>query len=238
MNVNDKIVGVYCITNLITGKFYIGSSYNLYKRWNSHISNYKNNNSKEKYKKLYIAMRKYGLDNFLFELIENCTDNPQNVRNRELYYINMLDACNYGYNSNIKGENHKNHKLSKNDVIDIRMRYARRERKKEVYKLYADKISKTGFHKVWNGVTWTNIMMNVYTDENKYFHAHNTANYGEENGTHKLSDNDVMIIRKKKKEGLSSKDVYKLYENKITFGSFINIWYNCNWHSIKPVSTK
>lgn len=37
--ISDNIVGVYKITNKITNKSYIGSSTNIYKRWQQHIAN-------------------------------------------------------------------------------------------------------------------------------------------------------------------------------------------------------
>lgn len=79
-----KISGVYKVTNIITGAFYIGSSQNIKKRWVGHRSP-----SKWKLRpgmKLYQAFIKYGLDNFIFEVLEEATD----LHNREQYYIEKL----------------------------------------------------------------------------------------------------------------------------------------------------
>ena len=86
-----KIAGIYKITNIITGEFYIGSSKDIKKRWVSHRSlsvhkRYPN-------VKLYKAMASYGLDNFIFEIIEK-TDN---LKEREQYYIEQLKPS---YNNN------------------------------------------------------------------------------------------------------------------------------------------
>ena len=105
--------------------------------------------------------------------------------------------------------------------------------KKEVYKLYQSKVSKSGFHKIWNGVTLKNVMQDVYTSENKKFHAHNTANANDENGKTKLSNNDVVVIRTRKKNGEDFKVVYESYKTRVSFKSFLNIWYGMNWKSIK-----
>ena len=86
-----KISGVYKITNIITGEFYIGSSCNIEKRWASHkipSAHKKHPNSK-----LYKDMAKYGRDNFTIEVIEE-TDN---LREREQYYIKRLKPS---YNNN------------------------------------------------------------------------------------------------------------------------------------------
>ena len=87
----DKISGVYKITNKITGDFYIGSSNNIKKRWYSHKchSTWKRQPSS----KLYRDMTQYGLDNFLFEIIEE----TNNIHEREQYWIDKLKPS---YNSN------------------------------------------------------------------------------------------------------------------------------------------
>jgi hypothetical protein len=59
----DKICGVYKVTNKVNDKIYIGQSIDIERRWNQH-----------KYGKgsllLRNAIRKYGLENFSFEIIE------------------------------------------------------------------------------------------------------------------------------------------------------------------------
>ena len=63
-----KIIGVYKITNTVTGDFYIGSSKDVKRRWRDHKchsvwKNYPN-------KQLYQDMQKYGIDKFDFQVIE------------------------------------------------------------------------------------------------------------------------------------------------------------------------
>ena len=102
----NKISGVYKITNNITGDFYIGSSKNIEKRWTDHksISVWKRRPGM----KLYQAFIKYGLDNFTFEVIER-TDN---LREREQYWIEHLkptynDRHAEGYNTERYKETNK-----------------------------------------------------------------------------------------------------------------------------------
>ena len=80
----NKISGVYKITNIITGEFYIGSSKNIESRWADHKS--PSVHKLRPNSKLYKAMAKYGRDNFTIEVIEE-TDN---LREREQYYIKQL----------------------------------------------------------------------------------------------------------------------------------------------------
>ena len=79
-----KISGVYKITNKITGDLYIGSSKDIKCRW----ANHKSPSTRKRCPnvKLYKAFTNYGLDNFLFEVLEE-TDN---LREREQYYIEKL----------------------------------------------------------------------------------------------------------------------------------------------------
>lgn len=230
--------GIYKITNTTNGKAYIGKSLNIEERFKTHKRKGFNPLDKEYEKSLYRAFRKYGLAKFAFTILEECL--PEQLNEKEIYYISKYNTYQNGYNEtsggdgnvDINGEKHHNHKLTEKDVIDIRTRYANKERKKEVYKLYQDKVSQSGFHKIWNGVTWQNIMQDVYTSENKKFHTHNTANANDENGKTKLSNNDVVVIRTRKKNGEDSKTVYKSYKTRISFKSFLNIWYGMNWKSI------
>ena len=232
------ITGIYKITNNINNKSYIGLSVDIENRIKTHFKKYKNINDKEYNKTLYRAMRKYGIENFSVEIIMECLKNE--LEKYEIYYIYYYNTYHDGYNEtpggdgvkNIQGEKHPNHKLTIEDVIDIRNRYNNHERCSEVYELYKDKIKRSGFNKVWKGETWKNIKMEVYTEENKKYHKHNTGNKGSKNGKAKISEEDVRYIREQKKNGKKCDDVYKEFKEKITLGSFKNIWYNCNWNEV------
>ena len=97
-----KIAGIYKITNIITGDFYIGSSCNIKYRWANH-------KSPSKWKelpnsKLYQDMASYGLNNFTFEVLEETTD----LHNREQYYIEQLKPSYNNYRA--KGWNTERYK--------------------------------------------------------------------------------------------------------------------------------
>ena len=62
---------VYKITNCINNKCYIGSSIRVEQRWKQHKNDSKNQNSERYYYPLYCAFRKYGIDNFSFEILKN-----------------------------------------------------------------------------------------------------------------------------------------------------------------------
>ena len=66
MEVSTK-PGIYCFTNSVNGKCYVGQAINLRKRYNSHIGNFKAHRYDNP---LYRAFTKYGLDKFTYEVLE------------------------------------------------------------------------------------------------------------------------------------------------------------------------
>ncbi len=233
-----KTCGIYKITNLLNEKVYIGQSTYIERRFSQHKSPYEW--SRHPSNELYGDMNTMGIKNFSFEIIEECP--LELLEEKEIYWTKYYNAVETGYNKvygtpigseNDKGERHPNHKLTEQDVIDIRTRYNNKERCKEVETLYSNKIGHSGFSKVWKGETWTHIMMEVYTPENKNFHLHNTGQNGSQNGRSKLTEEDVYAIRMRKKNRETWQEVYKDYQyTEITEGSFKNVWYNRNWKNI------
>lgn len=73
------MIGIYCITNKTTGEQYVGQSINIEERKQQHFRDYKYE-GKEYNKALYKAMRKYGADNFIFSVIEECELNELNQK--------------------------------------------------------------------------------------------------------------------------------------------------------------
>ena len=86
-------IGVYSILNTKNNLQYIGSTTtSFYKRWVSYLNNYKQKMNK----KLSNAIDKYGIDSFVFNLIEITT--KENAREREEFYIRTFNTVNCGYN--------------------------------------------------------------------------------------------------------------------------------------------
>lgn len=93
--------GIYKITNTINGKLYIGSTTNLKQRKYAHFYNLNNSRCI----KLVNAMKKYGIDNFVFEVIEyinlqECSANESKLTliEREQYYLDLYQSYITGYN--------------------------------------------------------------------------------------------------------------------------------------------
>lgn len=96
--------GIYKITNLINNKVYIGQSVNIEKRIISHKNTgFNPKNSSYDYP-LYKAIRKYGLENFSFEIIEEL--NKDLLNDREKYWISYYNSNNknFGYNQTDGGD--------------------------------------------------------------------------------------------------------------------------------------
>ena len=227
------MIGIYKITNKLNGDAYIGQSVEIENRLEDHKKPY--NWNREENKRLYQAFIQFGLNNFTFEIIEECKITELNEKEKD--WISFYNTYPNQYNMTPggqfnAGECHPNHKLTEKDVIDIRIRYSKKERKSEVYLLYKDRIGESGFSKIWKGETWKNIMPEVYTEENKKFHKNNTANKGSKNGRSKLTEEDVKNIRLRKKNGESLSQVYLTYSDKLTYKSFANVWSYRNWKNI------
>lgn len=227
------MIGIYKITNIITKDAYIGQSIQIEERFKEHKN--PTNWKREKNKKLYQNFLNFGLNNFTFEVLEECE--IQKLNEKEQYWISYYNTYPNQYNMTPggqfnAGECHPSHKLTEQDIINIRIRYSNKERKQEVYLDYKDRIGESGFGKIWKGETWKNIMPEIYTEENKQFHKHNTANAGSSNGRARLTETEVYEIRLRRKNGEKLSDVYQEYSDRITYKSFANVWTYQNWKNI------
>lgn len=90
---------IYQITNDINEKIYVGKTeFSIEKRFKEHCRDaFKERNEK---RPLYSAMRKYGIEHFHIELIEE-TDNPEE---REVYWIEQKRSFKNGYNATLGGD--------------------------------------------------------------------------------------------------------------------------------------
>ena len=93
---------IYQIINDINGKIYVGKTeQSIEKRFKEHcLDAFRDRNEK---RPLYSAMRKYGIEHFHVELIEE-TDNPNE---REIFWIEQKRSFKQGYNATLGGDGKK-----------------------------------------------------------------------------------------------------------------------------------
>ena len=93
---------IYEIINDVNDKRYIGKTeFDIYKRFAEHCRDaFRDRNEN---RPLYRAMRKYGIEHFHVQLIEE-TDSPEE---REVFWINQRNSFHYGYNATLGGDGKK-----------------------------------------------------------------------------------------------------------------------------------
>lgn len=90
----NKITGIYKITDITNDKCYVGQCVNMAERWRQHIKRGLGAEPPTR-NKLYPAMAEKGLENFTFELIEEC--DASLLDEREDFWQDYFHAKDYGY---------------------------------------------------------------------------------------------------------------------------------------------
>lgn len=99
----------YKVTNLSNGKVYVGKTNNIKIRWSAHQSRALNPNDSHYNYPISCAIRKYGSNNFQFEILTSCITEEE-VNSHESYYITLYRSNinthgkRFGYNLTDGGE--------------------------------------------------------------------------------------------------------------------------------------
>lgn len=223
--------GIYKITNLINNKCYIGCSKNIEHRWIAHKSESIIEKNPQYNYSIHKAFRKYGIDNFSFEIIELTSEDM--LFGREKYWINFYNSYKNGYNETVggdtgpslPGESNPNSKLTEAEVIAIRQEILNGKMLSEVYKNYSDKITLRGFSHIWDGSSWPNILPEAieYVKSNEYISR--IRSFARKS---QYSDEKIKIwneIKEKKQKGLKRLDVYEEYKDLYSLSGFNKVWY-------------
>lgn len=91
---SEKKTGIYKITCLLDQKCYVGQAVNIASRWKQHIKRGIGAEAPTR-NKLYPAMLAIGVENFSFEIIEECS--PDKLNEREQYWQDYFYAKSWGY---------------------------------------------------------------------------------------------------------------------------------------------
>ena len=94
---------IYKATSLTTGKVYIGQScQTLEKRMSQHL--YKATSDYDPGNHFHNAIRKYGFQDFIFQIIEDNIISNEVLNEREIYWIEYYNSYYDGYNSTLGGD--------------------------------------------------------------------------------------------------------------------------------------
>ena len=187
---------IYCYTNLVNHKKYIGQTINPEQRFKQHKSSAFNEKDQEYNSLLHRAFRKYGYENFSYEIIAKA-NTIEELNKLEIFYIQEWNTKSpNGYNIEDGGQNAQkpkteeqkekmcwsHAKLTKEEVEYLRKAYANKEKPSIIYKeKYKDKMHYNSFLNIWTGQRYKNVMPEVF--EEKYRHT-------------KINEDLVRAIRK------------------------------------------
>lgn len=223
------MTGIYSWINLINNKRYIGQSIDIERRRKQHIQGVGKFTTK-----ISRAMAKYGVENFDFVVIEECS--LEELNQKESYWIHHYRTLDdrWGYNTTdvdengciVVGQYNPNTKLSDADVIEIRHRlHILHQTLSEVYEDYNDRISYDSFWQAAHGKTWTHLDTSMIGSL--------VNNKGQNNSRTKLTDDDVLEIRNRihiqQQEQLY---VYQDYKDLISFDAFRKLVKGETWTHI------
>ena len=221
------MIGIYKYENKINHKCYIGQSIDIERRQYNHKSSVYNDKANDYNSQFHQAVRKYGFDNFNYEIIATLSPEEYSkelLDQMEKFFINYYNSYTNGYNATPGGDENPNRSqigskngralLNEEDVRYIRECYNAHIPFKIVYEEYKDKISKRGLQKVWWFDTWKNIYPEYHTEENKYWHSHNAkANSSEVASNNKkcFTEEQVKQMRYDYDNGISPKQIWQKY---------------------------
>lgn len=225
----DKIFKIYKIS-FPNGKFYIGQTYNVEKRWKEHL-----NEAKHSDYKVYRAMRKYSitLDDFSIEEDNILTEEEADIR--EIYYIEKYNSFYNGYNSTLggkkgciapSGENHPKAVLDDEELYELRRIRATKEFTcGELYNKYNNILSYNGFEKLWNYESRPEIASEYNTPELlEFYKLDRRTRQGEKHANSKLTDEEVINIRKRYYiDGETTNEIYEDFKELYSLSGFRKI---------------
>ena len=137
-----KINYIYCYTNKQNGKKYVGQTNNIKRRYRQHKEDSFTNYNDARYNQaIHCAIRKYGLDNFDFEILEVLENKTsEEVNETETYWIREKSSlAPNGYNLKAIGEANRGRNsssLSDADKNEIRRRLREKESIREIAEDY------------------------------------------------------------------------------------------------------
>lgn len=212
------ITGIYKYQNKINGKIYIGQSQDIERRFQQHL--YDAEKRPMESTGIDLAINKYGIENFTFEIIERCR--VEELDDKEIFWINFYNSYADGYNQSpggrvLRGENHPKAILTLEQVWQLREAYKNHIKRSEAFKPFLEQgITERALLKVWNCENWNDIHIDVYTDENKLWHKKQIGNKNQKGLSsldRAIKQEDIDLWRKEFENGLTINAIAKKYKH-------------------------
>ena len=98
------MTGIYKLTNNINGKIYIGQAVNIAARWKEHLCRPFEETCEQYNSHLYCSIRAYGIENFSFTVLEQCS--KEELNEKESFWVEYYNSFNpeCGYNLTLGGD--------------------------------------------------------------------------------------------------------------------------------------
>lgn len=214
---------IYKIKNIVNHKEYVGCTIStLKKRFEEHIWRCLNSDSNTKFCN---SIRKYGVENFMIELIEEC--DVINIYEREKFYIDNFNTYFLGLNSTYGGEGCLGYTHSKEikDKISKILKNGKSHKGKTYEIIYGEKVDeerKKRSESVKNN--WKNM-----SPEEKEKRVKKVTDTIRKKSL--LSIDQIKEIKNKLKEGIKIKELKVLYP-KLRTGFFYELKNNRRWKNI------
>ena len=212
------MIGIYKITEIDNPtNFYVGKSNNIQRRFKEHQT--------KTYEQSRIPfdneIKEKGINAFTYEILEECS--IEELSEKEKYWTDKLEATKSGnvFDGGLRdvvGSNNPKAKLTEEDVINIRLAYANHKKQKEVYEDYKSIISFGYFQNLWQGRSWSHIMPEVFTEENKQYYIYQNS-LGSNGASSAFTEEEVIIIRQRYVNE-SAKEIYKDYSDRVSYQTF------------------
>ena len=174
---------IYCYTNLVNGKKYIGQTINPQQRFAAHKSSAFNSKDPEYNSLIHRAFRKYGYENFEYEVLAEA-ESIEELNGLEIYFIAHYNSkIPNGYNIATGGKNcsrsvsdetkeklMKSHaSLTEEEIIELRKAYVNKQSPTQIYQeKYSERLHFNSFLNIWTGSRYKSIMPEVFQEKNRH----------------------------------------------------------------------
>lgn len=198
---------IYVYTNKINGHQYVGQTNDVRKRYNGHKSNAYNKKDRQYNYPLSGAIRKYGIENFDFEVIEE-VNTREEANEREIYWIKEKKSyvSQGGYNVSYGGHvgkvewdklKNRSKIFTGEEIEDIQKRLVNNEKYNDIVKYYYPRLTKTFLSNINNGTNYKNPNLSYPLKKD----------FSGEKGS--FSKEELQEIRQEIKQGIIYADIAK-----------------------------